>query len=60
VVAARALDRWSLRRLGVRTRPGYGELMWRASGDVVRGSAKLHKQFDLAHFKMDFLQYFTQ
>jgi hypothetical protein len=36
-------------------RPGYGELTWRAHGDVVRGSAEVPKQFHLAHFKMSFL-----
>jgi hypothetical protein len=60
VAAARALDCWSLQRLGVRARPGYGEPTWRARGDVVRGSAGLPKQFHLAPFKMSFLQNFKQ
>jgi hypothetical protein len=60
VAAARASDSWSLRCLGVRARPGYGEPTWWACGDVVRGCAGLRKQLDLAHLKMDFLQNFTQ
>jgi hypothetical protein len=43
VAAAQASDRWSLRRLGVRARPGYDEPTWRACGNIVRGSAELPK-----------------
>jgi hypothetical protein len=60
VAAARASDRWSLRRLGVRAQPGYGEPMWRARGDVVRGCAKLHKQFHLTIFHSIFLQFLNK
>jgi hypothetical protein len=45
VAAARASDRWSLQRLGVRARPGYGEPMWRVRGDVVRWCPELKNSF---------------
>jgi hypothetical protein len=60
VVAARASDRWSLQRLGVRARPGYDEPTWRACGDVVRGCAELHKQFDLTIFHSIFLRFLNK
>jgi hypothetical protein len=40
VAATWALDRWSLRRLGVRTWPGYSEPTWRARG---RRCAREHR-----------------
>jgi hypothetical protein len=57
VAAVRVSDRWSLRRLGVRARPGYSEPTWRARGDVVRGCPELHKQFRLTMFVPIFLPF---
>jgi hypothetical protein len=60
VALARASDRWVFRRLGVRTRAGYGAADVAARGDVVRVSADVQVQFRLALFKLNFLQEFKQ
>jgi hypothetical protein len=43
VVAARASDRWLLRRLGVRVRLGYGEPTWRVRGVTSCAGASVFK-----------------
>jgi hypothetical protein len=43
VAATRASDRWLLRRLDVRARPGYGESTWRVRGATSCAGAPVFK-----------------